>query len=1857
MTDTQMMYREWADMLPHVVFEIDTTGNVVFVNGETFNTFGYTRDDFDRGFKASDMFVPEDRDRVEESIRRTLNGDKLVAFELTALRKDSTRFPVLAYGAAIIKEGKPVGLTGSLIDITRQKQMEETLYRIQKAVESSNEAIGMSDLQGNHFYQNKAFTELFGYTAEELAAKGGGPAVYADPDVARDVFSTIMSGDSWAGEIEMISKNGDKFPVSLSADAVEDDNGEIIGLIGIHTDITERKKAEQALRDSEEKFRTVFENANDEIVLVNIDGTIKDVNKNIISGVSRDELIGKNIAELDMFKPDQLAEINKLFYEAINEGKILDTIELEGVDENGNMVNLEVRTNLIRKQGEIQGAVAIISDITKRKRAEEALQEQHNAAQTYAHELEAVNEELRSAQEKLTKSNLELQESEKKYRDLADLLPQTVFETDLEGNCTYANRHALKTFGFTQEDLDKGLNALELFTDTDRKRAEQNIERKLRQEEFQGQEYTAVRKDGSTMPVLLYTDLIIHNDEPTGIRGIVFDITERKQAEEALRESEQRYRLLADNVTDVIWTVDLNWRINYITPSITQLLGYTVDEAMAITTEAIYTPDSLAIAAQAFAEEMAIEEVPGNGLRRYRALDLELIRKDRSTVTVEAKFSFVRDSEGQPVEILAIVRDITERKQSEAQLKDSEAQYRSIAETVIEGIYQVDAFGIYVFVNEAYARIMGYETEELLGKHYHMVIPEESIEAANKITEEARSGKIQEGEFVLKHKLGHGVPAHFSMGAWERQGQQNGFIGTIHDITKRKQAEEELRKYRDHLEDLVAERTAQLTQMNEDMQKEITEREIAEEALQRSERYYRHLIENSSDIIIVLNDKANIQYVSPSVTATAGYNSNDLIGKNAFDFLYPDELEKFKHLFDENIHLPGTMVFMETKLPTKDGEWRYVEITAQNLVDEPAIQGVVLNVHDINERKQVEETLKESEEKFRTIFENVNDGIIYVDMSGTVIDTNSRSMDIFGYKPKKLIGKNFSELGIIDSQYMPVMTDHFSDMIHGKRNRGLTYLEVRHKNGNIVNVEASVSPIKVEGAIEGLLVIARDITKRRQAEEETRRLNSELSETNAIMEEEINERKRAEEALRKSEESYKELFESTSEGLVVLDTDTMKIVLVNEAMIRLFGFDSSEDAVGVNPLDFIHPDDRDKMVSLSAERIFQKGSPEPIECRAITMDNREIVIEAAGTTIELQEKPAFLVSIWDITERKQAEQALRDSEERFRAITENSEDAITLLDAEGVITYISPSLQRIAGYEEHELIGTPFWEYMHPDDLSGVERNYVSIVSAPGVAENIAMRLKKRNGEWLWVEGVGKNCLEDPGIKAIVCNYRDITERRRAEEALRKSEERFRSMIENALDGIAVLDSYGTITYEAPSNNRIFGYGSQRSGVLSLFDQIHPEDQERIVEDFATVLKEPNNVFTASYRTFHKDGRFRVIEGTGRNLLHDPNIQGIVVNFRDITERRRVEDALKESEEKFRTIFENANDEILYLDNDGTVIDVNRKIEETFGYKPEDVIGKKFTEHGLVSPTYIPAMEKGFTSMMGGNESAGVIELEAMDKDDNTVFIEASVSPLEKDGKIEGMLAIVRDITERKRSEEELRQYSVELQQANSELTEYAQVVAHDIGTPLRAIRYHTRILRRVTPETPIDDQRNFIDAIDDAVTECEELTQNLQGLARIGRSELRIEPIDVGELLQRLVSSSGIPDDTEIVMAEEWPTIDSDTVLLSHIFRNLIDNAIKFNNAPDKRVEIKWSTSGRGKYEFSVCDNGIGIAPKNQEMIFQVFKRLHHQDKYKGTGIGLAIVKKAASLLGGSVRVESKLDKGSTFVVTIPKSQKKRKK
>jgi signal transduction histidine kinase len=253
-----------------------------------------------------------------------------------------------------------------------------------------------------------------------------------------------------------------------------------------------------------------------------------------------------------------------------------------------------------------------------------------------------------------------------------------------------------------------------------------------------------------------------------------------------------------------------------------------------------------------------------------------------------------------------------------------------------------------------------------------------------------------------------------------------------------------------------------------------------------------------------------------------------------------------------------------------------------------------------------------------------------------------------------------------------------------------------------------------------------------------------------------------------------------------------------------------------------------------------------------------------------------------------------------------------------------------------------------------------------------------------------------------------------------------------------------------------------------------------------------------------------------------------------------------------------------------------------------------------------------------------------------------------------------REIDERETAEKALRfahknlaKKASDLEEANKELSQYAYAISHDIMTPLRAIHNYVDFLQEDLEGTLEGDQKMYLTGLVKAVGQGQELVEDLLELSRISGAAGQIETINIGIFLHDLIDFLDLSAEAQVIVADEWPSIDTKPIFLRQIFQNLIINAIKFNHSSNKRVEIDWRPVGRKRYEFCVRDNGIGIETRYHQQIFRVFQRLHTREEYEGTGIGLAIVKKAASKLQGTISIKSEFGKGSSFFVTLPKAQK----
>ena len=396
----------------------------------------------------------------------------------------------------------------------------------------------------------------------------------------------------------------------------------------------------------ETKLRAIFASSPDAIAVSDLNGNITECNQatlDLLGYSSKEELIGKSGFEFIAKKDHQRAMEN--LKKTLEQGSV-ENIEYTFLTKDGHEFPAELSASVIKdSSGKPTGFVAITKDITERKKAEKALKE-----------------------------------SEKKYRELVDLLPQIVFEFDERGNFTFANRKGFESFGYTLEDFEKGVNVLQMFIPEDRERAKKNVQRKLSGEKFSGTEYTALRKDGSTFPVMIYSSPIIRENKPVGLRGIVVDITERKKAEERIRESEEklrqysehleelvqkrteellesekRYSVLVEEASDGVVIVQ-DGKIVFVNQKAQEISGYSREELIGLPFEKLVDKKYLQLAKERHELRLQGEKVPAT----YEA---EGITKMGERIPVEASATRIH-YQGRPA-VLSIVRDIRERKQME----------------------------------------------------------------------------------------------------------------------------------------------------------------------------------------------------------------------------------------------------------------------------------------------------------------------------------------------------------------------------------------------------------------------------------------------------------------------------------------------------------------------------------------------------------------------------------------------------------------------------------------------------------------------------------------------------------------------------------------------------------------------------------------------------------------------------------------------------------------------------------------------------------------------------------------------------------------------------------------------------------------------------------------------------------------------------------------------------------------------------------------------------------------------------------------------------------------------------------------
>lgn len=746
-----------------------------------------------------------------------------------------------------------------------------------------------------------------------------------------------------------------------------------------------------------------------------------------------------------------------------------------------------------------------------------------------------------------------------------------------------------------------------------------------------------------------------------------------------------------------------------------------------------------------------------------------------------------------------------------------------------------------------------------------------------------------------------------------------------------------------------------------------------------------------------------------------------------------------------------------------------------------------------------------------------------------------------------------------------------------------------------------------------------------------------------------------------SEQAFRSLVENAFVGIAISDLKG-RLKYVNKALADLLGYSVSE-LLNQPFKNFIHSADRGKVMRLFLRIIILRRKPGHLEFRAVRKD---------GNVLNLWSKPSrftvngrtvgFQAIIVDITELKKMERKLKETNRKLEMLLETAMEGITIADANDNLSFVNKAFAEMLGYKQEELIGTNLRKLVDEEGFEKIRKE--TEARKKGSINRYEIKLYCKNGEPRFVQvSASPFWDEDGNFAGALAIVMDVTERKLMEERLRESEEKFRGMAERSFDAIALVDLEGKITYASPSVGKVLGY-PQSEVIGKSFLEYFPSDSLSTASHLFADLMQGKSLEGLQLGLPRIDGTTAIVEINVAPVIMNGKITGVQAVFRDITERKKMEEKLRESEERLSSLIEYAPDAIYINDLNGKILEGNKQAEILTGYKKEELIGKSILEAGLLPEQYVSKAIEAIQKNLCGQRT-GPDEFELIRKDGSRVFVEISTIPVKIGQRIE-ILGIARDITERKQMQKKLEEYSQQLEtlveqrtrqlkEAHEKLIkserlaaigEVAAMVGHDLRNPLTGIKGATYYLKTKLSSQMDAKTREMLELIEADIEYANKIITDLLEYSREVHLELtETNPKTIMTETLRLIKA---PENIQIInQTEPEPKVKIDIEKMTRVFHNLITNAI--DAMPNGGKLTIASRKTNSNVEFIFKDTGIGITKEKLKKIFTPF----FTTKAKGMGLGLPICKQIVEAHGGKISVESVAGEGTTFTLTLPTEPK----
>jgi PAS domain S-box-containing protein len=1201
-------------------------------------------------------------------------------------------------------------------------------------------------------------------------------------------------------------------------------------------------------------------------------------------------------------------------------------------------------------------------------------------------------------------------------------------------------------------------------------------------------------------------------------------------------------------------------------------------------------------------------------------------------------------------------------------LEKSDARNRAVVETATDAIITMTKDGIIRSFNPAAERIFGYAAQEAIGQPLRMLMPE---------------------RFREPHE--HGFRRYLAGGEARVVGK-----GPVELAGLRKNGEEF------PLELSIGEMREEIDILFTGIVRDITDRKHAEERIQANERRFRQLFEQSSDALLVHDDGGRIVDCNSEASRSLGYTREELLSLRIRDFA-TNLISKEQKASKKGATLWQRVMGGDASAATsahigehrrKDGTRFPVEVRVSP-IDCNGERMIFASARDITERVRIEREVHDANSLLATLIESLQAGVLVESEQRRILHVNEKFCEMFGIPapPQTLVGKDCSKAAE-ESRDLFADPEQFVCGVENTLEEQRPVVGEELALGDGRTFERDYIPIFVNERYRGHLWQYRDVTERKNAETELRVAHQKLS-------------------------SH---IENSPVGILEWDEDTRILTWSREAEAMFGWSAEEVVGKPLGEIGLIHEEEAEKVNGVLNLLLSGEESRMVLENRNCRKDGSILHCEWYNSALldESGELISVMSLAQDVTDRKQAEEELQrlneELEDRVEKRTAELKESLArheralgrerILKNASAALVAAPDRERIyaaaleavlpfieeapgtrvsiwigssekdvcvraAGDQAAEIEGKetyirdfPDWARVplvegrpieiHPGDDPEVRRAF-AFKTKLGAIFMVPLRVRGQFEGRIAVAtdssllGDIKYALETLGSQvALALERADLIE----DLLQRQSEERFRSLIQNSSDVIMICDENGTVTYVSPAVERVLGYSPEDFVGQRSISFVHPDDVARVRGFLADILSRPGASSSIELRIRHADGTWRQIDSHYNNSLDDPTVGGIVINARDVTERKKAD----EDRYRLAAIVESSSDAIIGKTLDGIITSWNGAAEKLYGYATGEVIGKSVA---MLVPPDRPDEVRWILEKVRKGEKIERYDTVRLSKDGRYLDMEITVSPItDTKENIVGASTIARDVTERKKAQEELERAREAAEAANRAKSEFLANMSHEIRTPMNGVIGMTGLL---TDTNLTEEQRDYAETIRRSGENLLTVINDILDFSKIEAGKLEMETINfalrntVDEtlgLFAERAHGKGL-ELTYLVTYDVPDALRGDPGRLTQILNNLLGNAIKFTDEGEVvlRVKVAEETEERARVRFEVRDTGIGMNAEQRSRLFQSFTQADASTtrRYGGTGLGLAISKQLVELANGEMGVESEPGVGSTFWFEIP--------